>query len=184
MTERASQSSRAARSLGRVFAEEGAFVLRTIRRMGASPMDAEDLTQQVFVVLHRRPDLLAGDAPVRSVLFGVLRRVLADHRKRERRAPARARVEASVEPEQERRLQRSEARRRLDEALAQLDDRRREVLVLYELEEMSMPEVARVLEIPVQTAYTRLHAARTSVRKLLRRSRVRAGATRERGRAS
>lgn len=169
MSERVPTSPAEARSLARVFREEGAFVLRTIRRLGATPSDAEDLTQQVFVVLHRRPELLERDAPVRAVLFGIVRRVLADHRKRQRRARRSEEIEVAVPPAQERAVRRSEARRRLDDALSRLDDDKREVLVLYELEELSMPEVAKLLEIPVQTAYTRLHAAREIVRKALAR---------------
>jgi len=73
-------------------------------------------------------------------------------------------------------VRQSEARRQLDAALARLDDDKREVLVLYELEELSMPEVARVLGVPVQTAYTRLHAAREIMRKALSRQQLAVGA--------
>ncbi len=157
------------RALADVFRAEGAFVLRTIRRLGASPSDAEDLTQQVFLVLHRREDLLASGAPIRSVLFGVLRRVLADHRKSRRRAAETELQEVSSAPEQERAVQRSDARAMLERALDALDEKKREVFVLSELEEMSMPEVATTLGVPLQTAYTRLHAARDAVRRVLSR---------------
>lgn len=183
MSERVPTSPDEARSLARVFREEGAFVLRTIRRLGATPSDAEDLTQQVFVVLHRRPELLESIArgpATRAVLFGILRRVLADHRKAQRRARRSDEVEVdahvAVPPAQERSVRQSEARRQLDAALARLDDDKREVLVLYELEELSMPEVARVLGVPVQTAYTRLHAAREIMRKALSRQQLAVGA--------
>lgn len=156
-------------SLSDVFRAEGGFVLRTIRRLGASPSDSEDLTQQVFLVLHRRPDLLESTAPIRSVLFGILRRVVADHRKARNRAAWSELGEIPSAPEQERALDRADARAVLERALDALDEKKREVFVLYELEELAMPEVAAMLGLPLQTAYTRLHAARDVVRRVLSR---------------
>ncbi|MFN7700613.1 MAG: RNA polymerase sigma factor, partial [Deltaproteobacteria bacterium] len=72
-------------SLETVFREHGAFVVRMVRRMGAPIEDVEDTAQEVFMVLQSRPDLLAGGACPRSVLFGVTRRVVSS-RRRARRA--------------------------------------------------------------------------------------------------
>jgi len=47
--------------------------------------------------------------------------------------------------------------------LAALDTGKREVFVLYELEELPMGEVAKIVDCPLQTAYSRLHAARKAV---------------------
>ena len=49
-------------------------------------------------------------------------------------------------------------------ALSALDDDQRAVFVLYELEELTMPEVAEALGCPIPTAYSRLYAARRRVR--------------------
>jgi len=68
-----------------------------------------------------------------------------------------------MDPAQEEHLQRQEARRRLLAALDQLDGDKREVFVLYEIEQRPMKEVAEALGCPVQTAYYRLHAARERV---------------------
>ena len=152
-----------------LFIEHGAFVLRTVRRLGASSTDAEDLTQQVFMVLHRRPELLAGGGAPRSLLFGISRRVVADYRKRTRRQSSKPPPDVPMPPDQESSVARSQLREALDRALSQLDPDKREVFVLYELEELSMPEVARLLGIPVQTAYTRLRAARKIVQRALQK---------------
>src|SRR5262245_35284280 len=47
--------------------------------------------------------------------------------------------------------------------LQQLPEEQREVFVLYEVEDMSMPEIARALDCPLQTAYARLYAARARI---------------------
>ena len=52
----------------------------------------------------------------------------------------------------------------LDRLLAEMDDDRRRVFVLYELEQLPMREIAEILECPVQTAYGRLHSARRELR--------------------
>jgi RNA polymerase sigma-70 factor (ECF subfamily) len=56
-----------------------------------------------------------------------------------------------------------QARAKLDAILDKLDDSKRAVFVLYEIEELSMSDVAAAVGCPVQTAYSRLHAARTEV---------------------
>jgi len=55
------------------------------------------------------------------------------------------------------------------ESLEDLDDEKREVFVLYELEELTMNEVADALACPLQTAYSRLYAARDAVKGAFRR---------------
>ena len=69
------------------------------------------------------------------------------------------------------RLAEREARKWLDLALDTLDEKKRAVFVLYEIEQLSMNEVAQVLECPLQTAYSRLHAAREQVESFFRQAR-------------
>jgi RNA polymerase sigma-70 factor (ECF subfamily) len=57
-------------------------------------------------------------------------------------------------------MSRLEARSTLGFALDKLDDAKRDVFVLYEIEGLTMREVCDVLDCPLQTAYSRLHAAR------------------------
>lgn len=153
-------------SLEAVFREHGAFVVRMVRRMGAPLEDVEDSAQEVFMVLQMRPDLLASGASPRSVLFGVTRRVVSSRRRARRSAEPLNTGQYAGEPEQERELERRRARALLDLALDALDPPRREVFVLYELEELSMREVAELVGVPLQTAYSRLHSARSAVRQV------------------
>jgi RNA polymerase sigma-70 factor (ECF subfamily) len=56
--------------------------------------------------------------------------------------------------------------------LAGLDEDKRNVLVLYEIEGLTMREVAEVVGCPLQTAYSRLHAARDLLHAALERSKA------------
>ena len=66
-------------------------------------------------------------------------------------------------------IERRQARQLLERALAELDDGKREVFVLHDLDETPIPEVARALAIPEGTAYTRLRAARAELTAAVRR---------------
>ncbi len=65
-----------------------------------------------------------------------------------------------------------QARVVLDRILDELDDDKRAVFVLYEIEELSMAEVADALGCPLQTAYSRLHAARKLVESAVERAKT------------
>ena len=67
---------------------------------------------------------------------------------------------ASSEPDAEQLLMRKRLRERLERALASLSDAHRAVFVLYELEGLSVPELAELLELPLGTAASRLGRAR------------------------
>jgi len=155
-----------------VFRREAAFVMRTIRRLGVWDADVEDVAQEVFIVLHRRMPEYDTRTPMRRWLFGIARRVVADHRclarvRRER--PSASVLRLSTPPDQHRALDRAHARMLLDGALDTLSDPQREVFVLYELESMPMSEVVAAVDCPLQTAYSRLHAAREAVRRYVLR---------------
>jgi RNA polymerase sigma-70 factor (ECF subfamily) len=162
-----------------VYAEHVAFVWRTLHRLGVSERDLDDVCQEAFVIVHRKLATYDGSAAVRTWLFGIARRVAADHRRRAhvRRETLQApgalasREVAVVEPA----LELARARAVLDEILDELDDAKRAVFVLFELEEMPMSEVARAVECPLQTAYSRLAAARKQVEAAVRRRQLQGG---------
>jgi RNA polymerase sigma-70 factor (ECF subfamily) len=151
------------------------FVWRNLRRLGVREADAEDRTQEVFVVAHRRFDEFEdrGHGP-RAWLFQIVLRVASDARRHRRRHPEEpdggdALSQASVEPPQAEALARREALSRLDAALQGIEVGRRAVLVLHEIEEMTAPEIARVLGIPLNTVYSRLRVARGELEQALTR---------------
>lgn len=154
-------------SVGVIFAEHAPFVLRSLRRLGVRPADVEDATQDVFVVVHRNLARYDVTSSLRGWLFGITTRVASDYRRRahvRREQMTDVLPDGSAPAEQAERLERAEARALLDRALDRLDDRHRAVFILYELEGLAMPDVAELVQCPLQTAYSRLHAARDKVK--------------------
>jgi RNA polymerase sigma-70 factor (ECF subfamily) len=158
-----------------VFHAHASFVWRVLRRLGISDADVEDACQEVFVVAHRRLDDFEGRSSVQTWLYGICVRVGAAHRRRagvrEQRAPIHH--EQAVEAPQEDEVALREARVELDRMLDRLDDEKRAVFVLFEIEELPMTEVAEAVGCPLQTAYSRLHAARHEIDLMLTRLQAR-----------
>ncbi len=149
------------------------FVWRNLRRLGVHESDVEDRTQEVFVVAHRRFDDFAnrGHGP-RAWLFQIVLRVASDARRHRRRHPedpdgGDVVARSSVDATQADALARREALATLDAALTTIEVGRRAVLVLHEIEEMTAPEIAQVLGIPMNTVYSRLRVARVELESAL-----------------
>ena len=160
-------------SFDEVFASYAAYVVRPLRCLGVREREVDDACQDVFVVVHRR---LAEVEPrsLRAWLYGVcLRKALSARRTAARRREDPDEIERAVEAEQEEQVAR---RQRLERALVILDDlpdEQRAVFVLFEVEQLSMAEIATATHCPLQTAYARLYAARRHVEASLKRLRAR-----------
>jgi RNA polymerase sigma-70 factor (ECF subfamily) len=146
-----------------------AFVWRNLRRLGVMDRDVEDKCQEVFVVAHRRWEEFVdrGHGP-RAWLFQIVLRVASDARRHRRRHPVDpdggiAEQRQSIEAPQAQAIARKQALDILDRALASIDLGRRAVLVLHEIEQMTAPEIARTLELPLNTVYSRLRVARAEL---------------------
>lgn len=149
-----------------IFHEHAPLVWRALRRLGVAEADVEDLSQEVFVVVHRKLPEFEGRSKMATWIYGICVRVASDHR---RRAYVR-REEPTDEVPEERRsapqiaeLEREQARALLDRSLATIDEDKRAIYVLYEIEQLEMSEVAEAVGCPLQTAYSRLYAARKLV---------------------
>lgn len=162
---------RPALDVGTVFRENLPFVFRALRRLGVAESDVDDVCQEVFVVVMRKLGEFEGRSQLRTWIYGICVRTASDYRKR---APRRREVITDEPPEGVvshgplDHATASQARDILDRILSRLDDDKRAVFVLYEIEELPMNEVAQALECPLQTAYSRLHAARKRVEELAR----------------
>lgn len=148
-----------------------------LRRLGLSPEDAEDAAQEVFLTVIKKLDAIF-DGHEKRFLFGVAVRV-ASHRRRALKSHGSRLVELEVEsvesgaiPSDEL-MERKQALVLLDRALASLDEELRAVFILYELEEMTMQEIANVTETPLGTVSTRLRRAREQFQKATRRLQAR-----------
>jgi RNA polymerase sigma-70 factor (ECF subfamily) len=155
-----------------LFREYGAFAWRVLRRLGVAERDADDVCQEVFVVVHRRIASFEGRSSPRTWLYGICVRTASEYRKRavKRQENVIANAdEGAIDANQEDITALREARAMLDRILEGLDDGKRAVFVLYEIEELPMAEVAVAVGCPLQTAYSRLHAARRDVDAVLHR---------------
>ena len=148
------------------------FVWRALRRLGLSASDADDASQQVFMIAARQ---LAEIPPgkERAFLYGTARRIAANARRarlRRREAPSELADELEAfgsQPDERVELERAAAL--LDDLLEHLPDELRRVLVLAEVEEATVPAIAELEAIPVGTAASRLRRARAAFETLLAR---------------
>lgn len=157
-----------------VFRAELGWVCNTLRRLGVREADVEDAAHDVFVTFHRR---LADYDPARSVrawLGGIAYRVASDHRRRAhvRRELAEGDIEV-VDPRRgaDDALADKQTRALVLAALQEVQEERRPVLVLHDIDGIAMPAIAESLSIPLNTAYSRLRLARADFRRAVERLR-------------
>lgn len=154
------------------------FVWRSARRMGVAEAAVDDVVQEVFLVAHRRIDDFEGRSSVKTWLFGILLRVVSDHRRTIRRKGGLAPLPEVLPDESESRCPAELAAKRekvrlLNRLLGTLDDDKRAVFVLAELEQMTAPEISDALGVNLNTVYSRLRAARKKFEAALERHRAR-----------
>ena len=150
-----------------IYREHFAYVWRALLRLGAREADAPDLAHDVFVVVHRKLASFDASRPVKPWLYGIAFRVALDHRRKgstQRELPDDQHSErvASPTPSPEQALDARQAHDRMLRALTGVDLEQRAVFVLHELEGMSMPEIAAVIDAPLNTLYSRLRLARAA----------------------
>lgn len=139
-----------------VYDREFEYVWRTLGRFGVSEHELPDATHEVFLVLHRRWNELDRSRPMRPWLFGVARRVAADARAKRRELPSDTEVAAPTDPL-------VAQRNLLWRSLAELDDAKRAIVILHDLEGYTGAEIAEQLNIPINTVHSRLRLARADL---------------------
>ena len=136
-------------------------------RLSGSIPDAEDLTQQVFLVAQQKLGQLRKEGSARSWLFAILRNCFLKNRQRRRPVPAASlqlninTVPAEIPEEEDIDLE------RLQQAINQLPDGFRLVLVMFYFEERSYREIAEGLDLPIGTVMSRLARAKQHLRSKL-----------------
>ena len=146
-----------------LYEAEFAYVYTSLRRMGVKSRHIEDLTHDVFMIVHRKLDDYDPSRPLRPWLFGIAYRVALDHRRRAsttREIPDEHIEGGLAEESDGRTARRAQAREIVMEALEHVALERRSVFILYEIDGHPMPAIAEALDLPVHTAYARLRKAR------------------------
>jgi RNA polymerase sigma-70 factor, ECF subfamily len=165
---RACDNAHANTDFAALFAEHAPHIWRAVRNLGVREADIEDVCQEVFVVVHRKLATFEGRSALRTWIYGIALRVVADYRKKAHRKHERLMgelPERGIHAQQELAASQQQAWRMLAGLLDSLSEERRRVFVLYELEQLPMREVAALIECPLQTAYSRLEAAREIVQR-------------------
>ena len=164
--------------LTRVAQEHLDFVWRCLRRFGVPAADADDAAQQVFLVAADK----LSDVPVereRAFLFATAARIAANARRsiRRRQTAYDSLSQAPEEPSvsQDELSDQLRARALLDQVMADMPEDLREVFVLFEIEEISIQDIATTLEIPIGTVGSRLRRARQAFQQAVTRHRARIG---------
>jgi RNA polymerase sigma factor (sigma-70 family) len=149
-----------------LYADHGVDLMAYSLRRSDGPEDAADVVAETFLVAWRRAGEVPSGPDALFWLYGVARRVLANHQRGERRRARlvdRLRVEVSADPSQPA----TEADGAVTRALELLGESDREILLLAGWEGLEPAQIARVLGISAVAARSRLHRARRRLRKQL-----------------
>ena len=143
------------------------FVARVLRNAGSPEAEIDDDVQRTFIAAANRIDDVRPGAE-KSFLLQIALRVAAHARRtaaRRREVPAEDAPEIVSLATPEQLTHQMRARQMLDHVLDQMALPLRAVFVLYEVEEMSMGEIAAILGIPPGTVASRLRRARIDFRE-------------------
>lgn len=158
--------------------EHAGRVRRVLARRGVPAAELPDVEQEVFIVAHRKLAAFEGRSSIATWLLGIAANVASQHRRSARYRRERLGVDVEHEPQCDAldplaRLQAIELVARVRRLLDALTPEQREVIVLHELSELSMHEVARELGVPLKTAFSRLYAGHRALRHALERDTAR-----------
>lgn len=161
---------------GLVYEAHFQLVFRTLQRFGVPASQVDDALQDVFLIVCRSLPGFRGDSSLTTWIFGITFRVASAYTRRLRRQGQP--LEVSAELRDDRTLDpheltsRGEAVIALYAALAELDSDKRAVFILAEFEQLSVPEIAVIVGVNVNTAASRLRAARKQFESAVRRLRA------------
>jgi len=170
----APSSAGAADSFDTLYGQNLAKVKRWARRLAGPSADLEDLVHDIFLIVLRKGFQFRGEATFDTWLFGITQRVVwTKRRKSQLRHWLFGQHQTDLVPPEPRtpqhELERREDNARLYQALDRLSDVYRTTLILYELEELSGEEVARLTGVPIGTVWVRLHRGREQLMQILSR---------------
>ena len=155
------------------------FVFRNLRRLGVPSASIEDALQEVFLVVLRRLRDLQQDTHEKAWLFAIILRVASNQRRSLRRRNTESLGERSLvcaQPGPFELTARAQAAELLHKLLHSLDDNRRAVFIMAELEQLTAPEIAHALGANINTVYSWLRHARIAFSKALQDMQTASGA--------
>ena len=152
------------------FEQELDYLRRTLRRLGVHNTELEDQLHEVFLVMDKIWHKYDRTRPLRPYLFGVAFRVVAGHRRKRGREFAQQMEDLVLDPSPgpEQALDQAQSRALVLAALGKIPLERRAVLVMHDIDEVSMNEITKSLSIPLFTGYSRLRRARVEFEAAVR----------------
>jgi RNA polymerase sigma-70 factor (ECF subfamily) len=157
-----------------LYREHHDFVWRNARRLGCSDDWVDDAVHEAFLVAARRLGDFEGHSSERTWLFAIVFRVVArmkrDRARYRKRLLGYAEARASSSPATG---GAQDSAHYLRELLLRLDESRRAIVILIELEGMTAAEVGRALSLKQGTVESRLRSARLLLTKMIERDRAR-----------
>jgi RNA polymerase sigma-70 factor, ECF subfamily len=169
----------AALDIDALYAEHAAFLSRVLIRLVGDGAHVDDLVQETFLVAHRKRAAFDGRAQPRTWLYGIAANLARRHRRGSGRLFRALGLLADEPlppaPSPDHDVERARASHLVRTTLDRLPFKQREVFVLYELEEVDGARIAELLDIPINTVWTRLHHARKRFQELVRKQANREG---------
>jgi RNA polymerase sigma-70 factor, ECF subfamily len=145
------------------------FVWRVLRSLGVPEAGLEDASHEVFLVLHRRWEDWDRRCAMTTWLYGIAAGVARNERRGRKRAERKlalvretntSAADSGTRSDPGRQLDRKQAAAWVERFMEQLDPDKRDLFFLCEIEEMSVADAARCLQLNPNTAATRLRRAR------------------------
>ncbi|MBK8172087.1 MAG: sigma-70 family RNA polymerase sigma factor [Sandaracinaceae bacterium] len=148
-----------------IYSREFDYVWETVRRLGARARDQEDLVHDVFLRVHGSLGTFDHARPMRPWLFGIAFRVVSEERRSGRNRFEVNREDhefVSSEHTPEQIAMASEARVKVNAAVARLPSEQQFVFVAHELCDVSIADLVELAGVPLNTLYSRLRLARVA----------------------
>jgi RNA polymerase sigma-70 factor (ECF subfamily) len=158
------------------------YVWNVVRRMGVPQAEAEDVVQEVFVTVYRRLGEFEGRAQLKTWVFAIAvhltQHFFRTHARKpgDRASTTGTEIQVLIDQRENgpaNQLERKERYDALDQVLDQLDEAKRLVFVLAELEQLTLVEIGEIVGANPNTVATRLRAARQAFEKALARFQTR-----------
>lgn len=158
--------------LEELYREHFDLVWRGLRRLGVPLSMVDDATQDVFLVVHRRLNDLQPQSSPRSWIYTIAVYMARYYRRKAARSYNEEPESHLVDEQAANPAEQAESKQALElvyTALGKLSDAHREVFVLADIEELTSPEIAALLKLPLNTVYSRLRHARAHFEALVAR---------------
>ena len=150
-----------------LYRDQLGYVYSVLRRLGAPGEHLEDLCHDVFMTAFRKRADYDASRAIKPWLFGLAFRMMLNVKRKAKvegdDQPLAVLADASANPEQV--VSQRQGHTALQRAIALLEPGRRAVFLMHDLDGHAAPDIARELEIPLNTAYSRLRLARADILK-------------------